>query len=43
MYRYQYAPFGYHAFLRHAENLRNPISLLSRHWLAELGVAAGVR
>lgn len=43
MYRYQYAPFGYHDFLRHAENLRNPISLLSRHWLAELGVAAGVR
>ncbi len=43
MYRYQYAPFGYRNFLRHARNLRNPISLLSRDWLAELGLAAGVR
>jgi asparagine synthase (glutamine-hydrolysing) len=43
MYRYQYAPFGYAYFRRHARNLRNPISMLSRHWLAELGVAAGAR
>jgi asparagine synthase (glutamine-hydrolysing) len=43
MYRYQYAPFGYAFFRRHARNLRNPISMLSRHWLAELGVAAGAR
>ena len=41
MYRYQYAPFGYRYFLRHARNLRSPVSALSRHWLAELGVAAG--
>ena len=38
MYRYQYAPFGYRYFLRHAQDLRNPISVLSRHWLAEMGI-----
>lgn len=38
MYRDQYAPFGYRYFLRHAQDLRNPISVLSRHWLAEMGI-----
>ena len=42
LYGYQYAPFGYRQFLRHAENLRNPVSLLSRHWLAERGIPVGV-
>ena len=35
MYRDQYAPFGYAEFLRSAADLRNPVSLLSRAWLAE--------
>ena len=41
MYRHQYAPFGYRYFLRHAQNLRNPVSVLSRRWLAEMGISAG--
>lgn len=41
MYRHMYAPFGYCTFLRHAQNLRNPISLLSQRWLAEMGIAEG--
>ena len=41
MYRHFYAPFGYRTFRRHAQDLRNPISLLSRHWLAGLGLAGG--
>ncbi len=41
MYRHLYAPFGYRYFLRHAQNLRNPISVQSRHWLTEMGIAAG--
>lgn len=40
MYRHMYAPFGYRYFLRHAQNLRNPISVLSQRWLAEMGIAA---
>ncbi|MCH7931275.1 MAG: asparagine synthase [Proteobacteria bacterium] len=39
MHRHQYAPFGYRYFLRHAQNLRNPVSVLSRRWLAELGIS----
>lgn len=39
MYRDQYAPFGYATFLRNARDLRNPVSLLSRAWLAGHGVA----
>lgn len=42
MYRHMYAPFGYRYFLRHAQNLRNPISVLSQHWLAQMGIAGGV-
>ena len=38
MYRDQYAPFGYATFLRNARDLRNPVSLLSRAWLAERGL-----
>lgn len=33
LYHDQYAPFGYSTFLRHAADLRNPVSLLSRAWL----------
>jgi len=40
MYRDQYAPFGYSTFLREASDLRNPVSLLSRAWLKELGLSA---
>jgi asparagine synthase (glutamine-hydrolysing) len=40
MYRDQYAPFGYATFLREAGDLRNPVSLLSRAWLEELGLSA---
>ncbi|MBT4908240.1 MAG: asparagine synthase [Rhodospirillaceae bacterium] len=39
MYRDQYAPFGYVEFLKNARDLRNPVSLLSRAWLAERGLA----
>jgi hypothetical protein len=39
MYRHMYAPFGYRYFQRHALDLRNPISVLSQHWLAEMGIA----
>ena len=39
MYRDQYAPFGYVEFLKNAHDLRNPVSLLSRAWLAERGLA----
>jgi asparagine synthase (glutamine-hydrolysing) len=39
MYRDQYAPFGYVEFLRNARDLRNPVSLLSRVWLAEHGLS----
>ena len=35
MYQDQYAPFGYMNFLKNARDLRNPVSLLSRAWLAE--------
>ncbi len=38
MYRDQYAPFGYPEFLRHAGDLRNPVSFLSREWLRERGL-----
>ena len=40
MYRDQYAPFGYRQFLHDAEDLRNPVSLLSRQWLSDLGLSA---
>lgn len=39
MYRDQYAPFGYAEFLRHARDLRNPVSLLSREWLRMRGLS----
>lgn len=39
MYQDQYAPFGYPEFLRNARDLRNPVSLLSRAWLAEHGLS----
>ena len=42
MYQDQYAPFGYREFSRQARDLRNPVSLLSRAWLAERDVNAGV-
>ncbi len=42
MYRHQYAPFGYRYFLRHAQNLRNPVSVLSQRWLAEMGISVGI-
>lgn len=42
MYRHMYAPFGYRYFFRHAQNLRNPISVLSQRWLAEMGIAGRV-
>ena len=38
LYRDQYAPYGYIEFLRNASQLRNPVSLLSRTWLKELGL-----
>ena len=41
IHRHQYAPFGYRYFLRHAQNLRNPVSVLSRRWLAEMGISVG--
>ncbi|MDE0780017.1 MAG: asparagine synthase C-terminal domain-containing protein [Alphaproteobacteria bacterium] len=40
MYRDQYAPFGYSQFLKSANDLRNPVSLLSRAWLTERGLSA---
>ena len=42
MYRHQYAPFGFRTFFKHAGNLRNPISLISRKWLVDLGLSHGV-
>ena len=38
LYQDQYAPFGYINFLRHSSDLRNPVSLLSRAWLADLNM-----
>ena len=38
LYHDQYAPFGYSTFLRHAADLRNPVSLLSRAWLDNLNI-----
>ena len=40
MYQDQYAPFGYGQFLKSANDLRNPVSLLSRAWLNERGLSA---
>ena len=40
MYHDQYAPFGYGRFLKAAGDLRNPVSLLSREWLARQGLSA---
>lgn len=37
MYRHLYAPYRYLDFLKNAQNLRNPISLLVATWLAENG------
>lgn len=39
MYRHLYAPFGFRYFLRYAQNLRNPISVMSQRWLADMGIA----
>ena len=41
IFGHQYAPFGYRYFLRHAHDLRNPVSVLSRRWLAEMGISVG--
>lgn len=38
LYHDQYAPFGFRIFLHQAKDLRNPVSLLSRAWLASLNM-----